>query len=145
MILIQYDRAEKYFRKLTKLHEGILKTYRSEKDVHKQSLNLKEELNEQKEQLRKSGTQSFEDNTTISNLKKDLLKAQSEVTLCSEREENERLELSNLEKQRKELEDLVEQERRRKIEELEPIIQSLRTVTNEFKVRIFKFNLINIF
>jgi uncharacterized protein (DUF3084 family) len=127
-------RAEKYTRKLTKLHEGILKTYRSERDVLKQAQNLKDELNDQKEQLRKSGTQSFEDNTTISNLKKDLLKAQSEVTLCSEREENERLELSNLEKQRKELEDVVDQERRRKIEELEPVIQSLKFVTNEFRV-----------
>ncbi len=99
---------------------------------------LKEELNEQKEQLKKSGTQSFEDNASISNLKKDLLKIQSEVTLCNEREEAERSDIIALEKGKKELEEKVEAERKRKIEELQPVIQQLQAETAQMKEEILK-------
>ncbi|PRP82711.1 hypothetical protein PROFUN_09973 [Planoprotostelium fungivorum] len=113
-------------KKLIKLHEGILRTHRSEKDLTEQSNNLKEELNNQKEHIKKASTQSFEDNITIANARKDLAKWQSDLANALEREEWEKAEVMGLEKKKQELSDFAELERTRKEEELEPQIHILK-------------------
>ncbi len=112
-----------------------MKTYKSERALVTQVNNLKEESNQQKEKLKRSGTLSFEDTTSINSLKKELVKIQEEVNSCNEREYNERLESQNLEAKKKELEDYLEGDRKRKIEELEPKIAHLKQVVNDMKVR----------
>ncbi len=111
-----------------------MKTYKSERALVTQVNNLKEESNQQKEKLKRSGTLSFEDTTSINSLKKELVKIQEEVNSCNEREYNERLESQNLEAKKKELEDYLEADRKRKIEELEPKIAHLKQVVNDMKV-----------
>lgn len=70
----QFCSAEKYTKRLIKLHEGILRTYRNARDLNGQLANLRDELSDQKEKLKQSGTQSFEDANLIQNYKKELAK-----------------------------------------------------------------------
>ena len=72
--------------KYSKLHEVVLKTYDNEKELLKQAKALNNKLMTTKHQLEKSNSLSWENNTTVSNLRRDLLKAESEINIAQERD-----------------------------------------------------------
>lgn len=56
------------------MQQGVLKANQIDSRLQQYSKKLKDELDQLKETLKKSGSLSFEDNTTIGNLKRDLIK-----------------------------------------------------------------------
>jgi hypothetical protein len=100
----------------------------------------------QKDSLKKTGLLSFDDNTAIVSLKKELLKVMSnsddltiqvnsQLSSCNEREEAEKAEITALETKRKDLDTLVQEEERKKRLEVEPKILYYTNLIEQTKVQ----------
>jgi hypothetical protein len=115
-----------------------LKLIRNFQQLQDYEKNLTEELNRGIDQLKTTSTASFEDSRVILSLNRDLLKIQTDLKLCAEREENEIAETHNLELKREEIEHRIEEEKRKKIIALEPLIRRSEEEIAETKVQ-FQF------
>jgi hypothetical protein len=92
-IFARYCSGDRYRKRIEKLHEGILKSYRCEQNLIDKSNQLKNEIEDLKEEIKKSGIKSFEESTAIANYRKELSKVQKEIALRNEKEEQDKYSL----------------------------------------------------
>eukprot|EP00002_Diphylleia_rotans_P011919 TRINITY_DN2344_c0_g1_i2.p1 TRINITY_DN2344_c0_g1~~TRINITY_DN2344_c0_g1_i2.p1 ORF type:complete len:930 (+),score=260.77 TRINITY_DN2344_c0_g1_i2:170-2959(+) len=122
--------------KFSQIHEVVLATYENEKLLLKKAKALNQELVQQKARIEKASATSYENNTEVTSLRREMLKAENEVALCQEREAMMQLEITELQRQRTDLAKDVEKIQKMNAELLEPQINQLKKTIEELKTEI---------
>ena len=127
-----------FFFRLETLQEGIRSLYTSilsageyEKGLAKKVKQLFQDVTSQRMERDRTVSKQFAQNAEIGELKRELLKAQNEVNLATEREEKIKKELSECQHQKADLIKDIEEVRKHKADMLEP---ALISSTKELKV-----------
>merc|ERR1740130_1299838 len=78
--------AALYKSKYAKLHEVVLKTYENEKNLLKKAKQLNQDLSAERSKLEKTAMRAQEDSETITALRAEVFKGESELTMRDERD-----------------------------------------------------------
>merc|ERR1719446_32900 len=112
-----------YKSKYAKLHEFVLQTYENEKNFLRRAKELNHRLMSEKIRLEKTTIEQAEDATNISQLKGQLAKMEAEYETVGEREAMLQMQLSELEHEKRELEERLDEREKAEQQAAEPIIQ----------------------
>merc|ERR1719161_997809 len=115
-----------YKSKYAKLHEAVLQTYENEKNFLRRAKELNHRLMSEKIRLEKTTIEQAEDATNISQLKGQLAKTEAEYETVGEREAMLQMQLSELEHEKRELEERLVEREKIEQEAAEPIIQNAK-------------------
>ncbi|KAI8808274.1 hypothetical protein BJ742DRAFT_772272 [Cladochytrium replicatum] len=119
--------------KLTSLFTCLTTTVEAEKSLAKRCKQLTQEISGQKIDIDRTANLTFSSNSDIGDLKRELLKAENELTLAQQREKRVHDEIEECQKQRQGLTNDIEEIRRHKADMLEP---QLIASTKELKALI---------
>ena len=132
-IIANTTRLELLQDRIKSLYNSLLSTAEYEKSLGKRTKQLFQDVATQRMERDKTVSKQFAQNAEIGELKRELLKAQNEVNLATERETKIKKELDENLKQKSDLIKDIEEIRRHKADMLEP---ALLASTKELKVRL---------
>merc|ERR1719161_3369386 len=112
--------------KYAKLHEFVLQTYENEKNFLRRAKELNHTRAPAQARLEKTTREQAEDATNISQLKGQLAKTEAEYETVGEREAMLQMQLSELEHEKRELEERLVEREKIEQEAAEPIIQNAK-------------------
>mmetsp|Transcript_20581 Transcript_20581/g.33918 ORF Transcript_20581/g.33918 Transcript_20581/m.33918 type:complete len:928 (+) Transcript_20581:183-2966(+) len=130
---------ELYKSRYAKLYEVVLTTYENEKSLLKKAKALNQELLAERVKLEKAGVRSAEDGATIVKLRSELGKAETEVSICEERENMLRMEVSELNRLKTDSDNEMAARRKAAQDQIEPQIMAINAQITEVKADINKF------
>eukprot|EP00163_Fabomonas_tropica_P028890 TRINITY_DN5999_c2_g2_i1.p1 TRINITY_DN5999_c2_g2~~TRINITY_DN5999_c2_g2_i1.p1 ORF type:complete len:936 (-),score=280.00 TRINITY_DN5999_c2_g2_i1:198-3005(-) len=130
---ITQTQLEVYKGKYAKLHEVVLKTYDSEKKLLAHARELNKKLLNEKHKLEKANSSSWESNTEIGNLRREVMKAENELLLAQEQEALLHVEATELKRQVTEQDTKLEQMKKLNRELVEPRINALKKAATELR------------
>ena len=116
---------EKYKAQYTKLHETVLTLYGNEKRLLKRGRQLKADLLVEKQNLEASAASEGDNSGSLESLRDDLAAAQDQTQMEEEKEAMLQLQIAEYKRQKLELEEDIEEAKRRKAAEFEPHVRQL--------------------
>merc|ERR1719161_2203085 len=124
--LVSKAQVDLYKSKYAKLHEFVLQTYENEKNFLRRAKELNHRLMSEKIRLEKTTIEQAEDATNISQLKGQLAKMEAEYETVGEREAMLQMQLSELEHEKRELEERLVEREEKEQKDAEPKIQKAK-------------------
>eukprot|EP01052_Picozoa_sp_SAG31_P025663 SAG31_NODE_2263_length_6060_cov_12.232344_2_plen_926_part_00 len=116
---------EKYKRQFSTLHETVLALYSNEKRLLTKGRQLKQDLLVEKQNLEATGVAEGDASGSLESLQEDLEAAKDQVQMAEEKEAMLQLQIAEYQRQKMELEDDIEEAKRRKAAEFEPFVRQL--------------------
>ncbi|KAI8835875.1 hypothetical protein BC829DRAFT_406093 [Chytridium lagenaria] len=124
---------EELKEKIILLHKALLSCSEYEKSIQKRVKHITQEVQNQIMELDRTSNRQFELNSEIGELKRELLRSENEASLATDRVQKLTNEIEEAQKQRRELEEDIDEIRKHKTDMLEPqLIQS----TKELRIDI---------
>lgn len=127
---------EKYKTQYSRLHETVLSLYENEKRLLTRGRQLKQDLLVEKQNLEATGAGEGESSGSLDTLQEDLDAAKDQVQMAEEKEAMLQLQIAEYGRQKTELEDDMEEAKRRKAAEFEPYVRELEGNIGELGTQI---------
>jgi len=125
-----------YKSKYAKLHEFVLQTYENEQNFLARAKQLSQKLTAEKIKLEKTNLATQEDQNCIDQLTAQISEIQGEYEIVQDREMMLQLQLSELDHERREKDQMYEEKERERQAELEPKMQKARDENDNLQKEI---------
>mmetsp|Transcript_41716 Transcript_41716/g.50580 ORF Transcript_41716/g.50580 Transcript_41716/m.50580 type:complete len:921 (+) Transcript_41716:130-2892(+) len=130
---IPADKVKHLKSKFLTLHDALIKTMANEKSLMSKAKQLNTQLQTERTKVDASAGRSNDERSAVDVLREDAEQAESEAALCRDREQMLQLEVNDLQRQRNEIRQQLEDAEKEQALAIAPTIRALKDEISEFE------------